>query len=104
MTVTYSTKMATKLGINAALVAAYMHYQLKFSASEHHNRLWMRCPYDRIRVEFPFMGKHAVGSALKKLTKNGVLLKHEYNVSRFDRTLSYAFTEYGKAMMEEVDV
>lgn len=47
------------------------------------------------------MGKKAVSNALKKLVTAGIIKKCEYNDNSFDRTSSYAFTEYGKALMSE---
>ena len=103
MNITYSNSIATNFGINAALIAAYMNDEIRYSGEEHHKRIWLRCSHNRLRAIFPFMGKGAVAGALKKLTKSGMLVKREYNRSRFDRTLSYAFTDYGMALMEGFD-
>ena len=102
MTITYSTKIATKFGINTALVAAYLYQEIGPRGFEVHKKRWVRCARKTLMAVYPFLGERAVGNALKRLTKYGLLLKHEYNDSRFDRTLSFSFTDYGKAMMEEV--
>ncbi len=101
MTVTYSTKMATKLGINAALVAAYLYDEVQSRGFQEHKRLWVRCSRKTLTAVYPFLGEKAVANALKRLTEYGVLLKYEYNESRFDRTLSFSFTDYGRTMMQE---
>ena len=101
MTVNYSTKIATRFGITTALVAAYLYKEMQTTGRENHERLWVRCSRKTLTAVYPFMGEKAAANALKRLTKHGVLLKYEYNDSRFDRTLSFAFTDYGKAMMEE---
>ena len=101
MTITYSTKMATRFGINIALVAAYLYKEMQTNGKEAHERRWVRCSRRKLTAVYPFMGEKAVANALKRLTVYGLLLKYEYNDSRFDRTLSFSFTDYGKAMMEE---
>ena len=101
MTITYSTKMASCFGINTALVAAYLYQEMKTKGKVAHERRWVRCSRKTLTAIFPFMGEKAVANALKRLTLYGLLLKYEYNDSRFDRTLSFSFTDYGKAMMEE---
>lgn len=101
MTVNYSTKIATKYGINAALVAAYLCNKLKNSHNFEHGYHWARCSRKTLTAIYPFLGEKAVANALNKLIKHGVLIKREYNSSRFDRTLSFAFTAYGYEMVEE---
>ena len=101
MTITYSNKMATRFGINAALVASYLYEGVSIDGRRHHGRVWFRCAKRTLTAFYPFCGICAVSSALKRLIDNGVLVKREYNDSRFDRTLSYAFTEYGRTLMED---
>lgn len=101
MTITYSTKMASRFGINTALVAAYLYQEMKTKGKVAHECRWVRCSRKTLTAIYPFMGEKAVANALKRLTVYGLLLKYEYNDSRFDRTLSFSFTDYGKAMMEE---
>lgn len=101
MTITYSNKVAIRFGINAALVASYLYERIGIDGKRHHGRVWFRCAKRTLTAIYPFCGVYAVSSALKCLIDNGVLVKREYNVSRFDRTLSYAFTDYGRILMEE---
>lgn len=103
MTVTYSTKMATRYGINSAIIASHLYNARETEGKEHQKKLWVRCSHKTLTAVFPFLGKTAVANALKRLTNHGLLLKYEYNDSRFDHTLSYSFTDYGTAMMEESD-
>ena len=93
--------MATRFGINTALVAAYLFSEMKKNGREAHERRWVRCARKTLTAVYPFLGEKAVSNALKRLTKHGILLKYEYNDSRFDRTLSFSFTDYGRTLMEE---
>ena len=104
MTITYSTKMASRYGINAALVAAYLYKGVQIDGRRHHERIWYRCAKRTLTAFYTFCGIGAISSALKRLVDGGVLVKREYNDSRFDRTLSYAFTDYGKRLMEEANL
>ena len=103
MTINYSMKMATRFGINSALIASHLYDVRKTEGKVHQKKTWVRCSQKTLTAVFPFLGKSAVANALKRLTNHGILLKCEYNDSRFDHTLSYSFTDYGKAMMEEKD-
>ena len=103
MTLAYSTKMATRFGINSAIIAAHLYNAMETEGREHQKRNWVRCSHKTFTAVFPFLGKSAVSNALKRLVNHGVLLKYEYNESRFDRTLSYSFTDYGRAMMEDIN-
>lgn len=42
----------------------------------------------------------AQSGAVQKLVKGGLLIRREYNNTRYDRTYSYALTEFGLAVME----
>ena len=104
MTCYYSDKIAARYGINSALVAGFMWNEIKENGTECQGKEWIRCSQNTLCVVFPFMGKKAVSNALKRLLKTGILKKSEYNESCFDRTASYAFTEYGEAFMSEEDL
>ncbi len=99
----YSEKTAIKCGINSALIAGYLWDNMAENGAEHHSMEWIRCGKKSICAVFPFMGVKAVGNALKRLVRAGILKRAEYNDSRFDRTASYAFTEYGSVLMEETE-
>lgn len=68
MTVTYSTKMASRFGINTALVAAYLYQEMKTKGKVAHERRWVRCSRKTLTAVYPFLGEKAVANALKKLT------------------------------------
>ena len=51
----------------------------------------------------PYLSKGMVQGGLRRLAKGGLIVKGEFNQSRFDRTSWYAFTAYGKKVMEECE-
>lgn len=97
----YNNKIAIRCGINSALIAGYFWYDLKDNGRSNDNKLWVRASRKKLMAVFPFMRERAVGNALKRLLKSDIIIKQEFNDSSFDRTLSFAFTTYGKSLMEE---
>ena len=95
----YNNKIAIQCGIKSALIAGYFWYALK--EKENNNKRWVRASRKKLMAIFPFMGEKAVGNALKRLQKADIITKQELNVSPFDRTLSFAFSTYGKSLMED---
>ena len=45
------------------------------------------------------MSERMISRAARRLEKRGIIAIDEYNVSRFDHTYSYSFTEYGEELM-----
>lgn len=50
---------------------------------------------------FPYLSQRQIQCALKHLRDEGILKTGNYNKSSYDRTLWYAFTEYGKSIMQK---
>lgn len=96
----YNNKMASKCGINSALIAGYVWHNLRKDGKTYDNKVWVRAGRKKLMAVFPFMGEKAIGKALKRLEKADIIIKQEHNDSSFDRTLSFAFTTYGKTLME----
>jgi len=97
----YNNKTAIQCGINSALIAGYFWYDLKKNGKTNDNKLWVRASRKKLMAIFPFMREKAIGNALKRLQKADIITKQEFNESSFDRTLSFAFTTYGKSIMED---
>lgn len=97
----YNNKMALRCGINSALIAGFLWYELKRNEITNASGKWVRASRKRIIAKFPFMGEKAVGNAVARLELANIITQRECNESDFDRTLSFAFTTYGKALMEE---
>ena len=97
--------IAEAYGVTAALLAEHIWREVK--ENEFHRRcnyagnVWMRCSRRAFLVPMPYLTKGMVNGGIRKLKRAGILVQGEYNDSRFDRTAWYAFTEYGRRMMEE---
>ena len=49
----------------------------------------------------PYLSKHAVRRALERLIVKGVIIRSEFGANKFDRTSWYAFTQFGRLLMQE---
>lgn len=107
MTQTFNAGLAGQYGVTAALLAEYIWQEIK--QNEFHNRhcyagrVWMRCSGLMFTAVMPYLSKSMVHTGIRRLIKGGVLVKGEFNQSRFDRTAWYAFTAFGRKMMEETE-
>lgn len=89
--------LATRLGINAALVADFLWEETENRFSPEHT--WFRFSHKMFTVEFPYISERTIRRTMKRLTDKGILKKCEHNASAFDRTLSYKFTDFGESIM-----
>lgn len=101
----FNAGIARQYGVTAALLAEYIWREIK--QNEFHNRhcyagrVWMRCSKQMFTAVMPYLSKSMVHNGIQKLIKGGMLVKGEFNQSRFDRTAWYTFTTFGGKMMEE---
>jgi hypothetical protein len=97
----FNTAVAKRYGVNAAIVAEQLWLAINTDkAFLHRGREWIRSSYAMLTVDLPFFSKNTVRRAVLKLIKNGVIIRAEINNSRFDRTYSYTFTDFGTHLME----
>ena len=101
----FNARIAGRFGITAALLLEHIWKGVK--ENEFHNRysyggnIWMRCSQKTFTAHMPYLSRGMVGRGIAGLKKAGLLVQGEYNESRFDWTAWYAFTEYGRKIMEE---
>ena len=98
----YSNVLATKHGINAALIAGYINYCLescRFTVEENGCR-WVRLSQKSITGIFPFMGVFAVRHAVRKLKNADIVVVEQLKKKRFDSTNHYTLTEYGRTVIK----
>lgn len=97
----YNSKTAVKCGINSAMIAGYLWIVSEKYGKIHNNKKWLRCSEKMLTAVFPFLGRTAVHNAVKRLENSGIVIRKRYNENPFDRTFSFAFTDYGAKLMEE---
>jgi len=100
-----NTGIARRYGVNAALVAQYIWDEVcenEFHNRNHYDgRRWMRCSQMMFTAAMPYLSRHAVRRALQCLMKQGVITRGRFGADKFDRTSWYAFTQFGRLLMEE---
>lgn len=100
MLITYNSNVARRFGANAATVFEYISGEITNSVLGEQNDRWYRVSASVLSASLPCFSVGQIRHALKKLVNGGLLKKREVNNSRFDRTLSYALTEFGTAVTE----
>ena len=100
---TYNENFAMRYGVREAIIAQYLwdlmgsdDHQCVTTEDSH---IWARASATAIVCEFPYFSNHQVKDSLMKLRKEHILLKRDLNVSRYDRTNWYAFSEHGAKLM-----
>lgn len=101
----FRNDIAVKCGVNAAVIAEFLWDHLKDDGDgdgvlERHGRCWYRCSARMMTGEFPYLSIHMAKDAVNVLARKGYIRKGCFNDNRFDHTNWYAFTDYGKKMME----
>ena len=101
----FNSGMAERFGITAALLLEHIWREVKENEFHHKHcyegNTWMRCSKKAFTVHMPYLSRGMITCGIGRLKKAGILVQGEHNGSRFDRTAWYAFTEYGKKVMEE---
>ncbi|MBE6719044.1 MAG: hypothetical protein E7571_00110 [Ruminococcaceae bacterium] len=105
----FNETIATRYGVNAAVVAEYLMSEFLCSESTAknirclRNREYCRCGARMLSGELMCLSQHQVRHAFNKLVEKGVLVKKQLSKSEFDNTNWYAFTDYGWRLARDRD-
>lgn len=101
----FSVDVAKEVGVNAAILLQSIKWWCqKNRANERHyyDGLWWTYNSTKALEElYPYLGKSAINSAIKKLEDRGYIKVGNYNKSAYDRTRWYAITENGLSLFGE---
>lgn len=101
----FTVDVAKAVGVNAAiLLQSIKWWCLKNRANGKHYHDGLYWTYNSTKAWhelYPYIGKGAINSALKKLEDGGYVRTGNYNKSAYDRTKWYAITEEGLALFGE---
>tara|TARA_R110000751_G_scaffold289180_3_gene395414 strand:+ start:716 stop:1459 length:744 start_codon:yes stop_codon:yes gene_type:complete len=90
----FSVDVATKCGVNAAIVFNHIHFWVKANQSKkknfHDGKFWMYQSITEISEQFPYFTSKQITAALTKLVGAGLICKGNYNKAKYDRTTWYA--------------
>lgn len=100
----FDVDIAQAYGVNAAIILNNMYFWVeKNKANEtnfHDGRYWTYNSVKAFSKLFPYLTPRAIGTALKKLIDDGLVVTGNYNKSSYDRTLWYAITEKGYSILQ----
>ena len=101
----FNVDVAKEVGVNAAiLLQSIKWWCLKNKANDKHCHDGLYWTYNSVKAWqelYPYLGKSAIDSALKKLEERGFIKVGNYNKSAYDRTKWYAITDDGLRLFDD---
>ena len=82
--------LATKIGLNEAIVLQQVHFWLSVSDHEKDGRKWVFNTYDDWQKQFPFWSKPTIVRIFKSLKDANLIITGNYNKMVIDRTIWYS--------------
>lgn len=107
-TTTFYNHVAKKVGVNSAVLLTHIGRFISMYESVrrgyYDGRCWLKVSIAALADDFEYMTEKQVRFALDKLINGGYIMARCLNNSAYDRTLSYALTDKGAALLygEEV--
>jgi hypothetical protein len=93
----FNTEIATKYGVNAAILLHNITYWIAKNRSEnrhfHDGRYWTYMSKAGLSELFPYLSAKQIDYALNKLVDAGLIITGNYNQNTFDKTKWYALAE-----------
>ncbi|PKM71909.1 MAG: hypothetical protein CVU92_07820 [Firmicutes bacterium HGW-Firmicutes-17] len=103
MNYSFDIGVAEKLGVNAAIVVQNLQFWIKKNEANnkhfHDDRYWTFNSIKAWKDLFPFWSDRQIRKILDDLIEKGIIIKGNYNELKYDRTLWYAFTDYGISIL-----
>jgi hypothetical protein len=91
----FSVDLAEKYGVECAILINHFQFWIRqnqaMKRNFHDGRTWMYQSQKDIAAIYPYWSEDAVFRNIKKLIACGVLIKGNYNKTKFDQTAWYAF-------------
>lgn len=101
----FNVEIATRYGVTEAILLNRLWFWIEKNRTEernyHDGKYWTYNSRKAIAELFPYLTEKKVRSALNHLVKEGILAIGQYNKLPFDKTMWYAFTDAGEALMLE---
>lgn len=100
----FNTDIAKKFDIITAILLDNFYYWIEKNRLNERNfkdgRYWTYNTKKAIAEWFPYLNERQLDYALKKMVEQGLLIKGNYNESKYDRTLWYAITDFGYSILQ----
>lgn len=96
--------LAAQIGVHEAILIQHFIHWISINKNANRNfhdgKTWTYQTLDEISYNFDYLTKKQIEKLLNKLTKN-ILIKGNYNKSKFDRTVWYAFKNESEFIEEK---
>lgn len=100
----FSVDVATILGLEEAIILNNLYYWIdKNKANNRHyydGSYWTYSSSKALHLLFPYISEHSIYRLLRKLEEKNVIIRGNYNIKGYDRTMWYAITEYGFTILQ----
>lgn len=87
--------LATKLGVNEAIVLQQLHFRLLHSPLKEDGHIWYHHTYTKWQNQFPFWSGKTISRIFLRLEEEGIIVStQDYNTMKIDKTKWYRI-DYG---------
>lgn len=104
----FDSEIAKEYGlVEAILMQNFAFWIAKNEANEQNyydGRYWTYNSIKAFQELFPYLSKRQIEYALGKLIDKGILLTGNYNSDRYNHTLWYAFSDFGKSILQKCEI
>lgn len=100
----FNTEIAEKYDIVTAILLDNFYYWIEKNKLNERNfkdgRYWTYNTKKAMAEWFSYLNERQLDYALKKMVEQNLLIKGNYNESKYDRTLWYAITDFGYSILQ----
>lgn len=103
----FDVQIAVECGMVAAVLMETFYFWIDKNRSDgthyHDGRYWTYSSVKALLVQYPYLTRDKINTALKKLVDKGLILEGSYSENPYDRTKWYALTDLGLSYYESPD-
>ena len=104
----FNTEIARRFGVIPAIVAQNLWYWVRQNEKHNKNcfdgRWWVYESVREMSEVLCYLTHNQVRAALDKLEKCGIIIKGNFNKTRYDRTTWYSFSNEGYGIFAKVEM
>lgn len=101
----FDVDLAVEYGLAEAIILNHLWFWIAKNKAngkhQHDGATWTYNSTKAFQALFPYLSNWQIQSALKRLREAGIIQTGNYNELSYDRTLWYAFTDFGKSIMQK---
>lgn len=104
----FDVNIAKMFGVNEAIIINAFQFWIAKNKANNRNfydgRYWTYNSVSAFQEMFPYMSESQIRRTLKKMQEQNIIMTGNYNKSSYDRTLWYAFTDYGESILRNSEI